>query len=681
MRRSVWSLTLIAALVALSGCDCGGETSEGGCDGGRCRDAGRVDGRVPDGATDGTVGGGDGGEGGTAVCVDLDRDGLGAGCAGGPDCDDTDINRGGPELCDTIDNDCDGMSDEGFLACRSQCVRECTIEAHPSGSGTWEPTAENSQGVIVDDTGWLTLGRSMNRAFSVWVANTNEGTVSKLDSRTNRETARYPSIGAMAPAGVDEPNVGCNACGSNALCRGNCPSRTAVDQNFDAYVGNRAFGRQGTVTKIASQESDCVDRNSNGTIDTSRDLNGDGIIQMDSSGEYVGVNDECILWTSAVGPAGDPAMGNAGLGGVPRALTVARAAPDQLVGNVWVGLYNPHEACQLNPQTGAVIGCVDITINPYGAATAADYGVWFTTTSGLGDRQILRRVDSTTLAVSSTSPIPDIVPGCPAAAGPHPGAYGLTLDGDGRVYLANFNCGNGGVLRYTPATDSWDYVDLGQSGTPRGVAADETSLWVALSNEQPNFQGPASGRVIQYQLSSFTRVGTWDLPTGTGLIGVGVDLDGAVWAISHNQSLAARLDPVTRTWTEHPVGLNPYTYSDFIGYGLNVFAEPRGNYRFTQEGCAGVNGTVTWTGATMQQEVPAMTVVEIYARTANTREGLGSATFIGPFTSPADFRSAPGPLPDGRFIEVDIRLRTSDRRFAPRVRSIDLGHVCTPIVG
>jgi hypothetical protein len=99
-------------------------------------------------------------------CIDADRDGRGEGCAGGPDCDDTDAARGGAEVCDTVDNDCNGMTDEGFAIC-SECTPACTIDPTVPGPGGWMPTAENSDGVIVDDEGALTLGRTMAESFAV----------------------------------------------------------------------------------------------------------------------------------------------------------------------------------------------------------------------------------------------------------------------------------------------------------------------------------------------------------------------------------------------------------------------------------------------------------------------------------------------------------------------------------
>lgn len=59
----------------------------------------------------------DGGALDMATCDDQDGDGYGEGAACiGPDCDDTDplINPAAFEICDTVDNDCDGEDDPGI---------------------------------------------------------------------------------------------------------------------------------------------------------------------------------------------------------------------------------------------------------------------------------------------------------------------------------------------------------------------------------------------------------------------------------------------------------------------------------------------------------------------------------------------------------------------------------------
>jgi len=68
--------------------------------------------------------------------------------------------------------------------------------------------------------------------------------------------------------------------------------------------------------------------------------------------------------------------------------------------------------------------------------------------------------------------------------------------------------------------------------------------------------------------------------------------------------------------------------------------------------------------------VPAGTSVEIWARSADDVAGLDAEAWIGPFTdNPADFTMAPGPIPQRRYLQVELRLATMDRSAAPRGRS------------
>src|SRR5690606_33775897 len=119
------------------------------------------------------------------------------------------------------------------------------------------------------------------------------------------------------------------------------------------FVGNRAFDLQATVTKFAVTTDKCIDRNKNGTIET-------------SSGAAIVANDECTLYTVPVGGKKNNA--------VARALAIgptlpSPSAPDpDITDAVWVGLYYDKKAVRLRNFDGKTMETFSLNLNPYGAA-------------------------------------------------------------------------------------------------------------------------------------------------------------------------------------------------------------------------------------------------------------------------------------------------------------------------
>jgi hypothetical protein len=586
----------------------------------------------------------------------------------------------GPVRCDACDPACRSFNDEpgpADLPGRSMNVEYDSTEggvvlegefvvcmsadcATTTGSGVgtgspWMPTPANSDGVVVDPAdNALTLGFSTINRNGVWVASMDDGTVSRLDPVSGREVGRYFSA---RPDAVNRARPASEAC--NWSNRGNCPSRTAVDQNFDVYVANRAFGNQGTVSKIAGALEGCRDRNGDGILQTSRDVNGNGVIDRGSATEFPGLADECLLWTVPVG----------GNNAVPRALAVGTAATG--VGDVWVGLFNTQQACRLNPNTGAAIGaCRSIApVAPYGAVADPAGRIWFT--SRTASRDSLGHVNPSTGAWTMAARAPSNLI-----------SYGISVWSNPtltQTYLYIAQSDNNRIFRYDVNTNSWFVRDLGTLGltvTPRGVAASETDLWVATYTNGSGWGGGCSNRFTRLTLPNLDSGTTYTIPGASCHLGIGVGFDNAVWSVAAGNNNAVRLAPDRASHIRTPsLFVSPYTYSDFIGFGLNVFANPRGDYRFTIDSdCEGHR----WSELRWTQSIPAGTSVEYYVRSAATTAGLATRPWIGPFrgASPASLLAAPGPVPPGRYLEVEVRMATDDRTRTPRVYDVQATGMC-----
>ena len=97
----------------------------------------------------------------------------------------------------------------------------------------------------------------------------------------------------------------------------------------------------------------------------------------------------------------------------------------------------------------------------------------------------------------------------------------------------------------------------------------EDRVWVA---------GNSPCRLAQFDLLSETVVDdAIALPGCVDPVGVSVDRDGYVWVVDRGASLAWKVDPNFKIIVGMVTGLvNPYTYSDMTGQGLNLVVNPPG---------------------------------------------------------------------------------------------------------
>jgi len=359
----------------------------------------------------------------------------------------------------------------------------------------------------------------------LWIANTDQGSISKVNTETKIEEARYFS---------------------DLTQNGNSsPSRTSVNiTGRFVVVSNR---NTGWVTKVAANIDDCVDKNGNAMIETS--LNKDSLLPWGS--------DECVLWSTQV--TANIFSGGAGPRGTtwtPGTFNLETCKYDDQ--KVWVGwLSGPGQAVmgQLNGDTGALEATVPLQnwplydapngYAPYGAAVDADGYVW---TSAVFSDQVWR-IDPVTQEVKMWQ------------GGNGDSHYGMTVDSKGKVWFANWQ-GHGGISTFDPVTQLYSVVPGSTGNVFRGIAVDsDGQVWAA------NNGGALGCGLIQISADTLTVVNFHKFDQCGTPVGVSVDVAGKIWMVDYN-GWAYKIDPQTYVKELVTVANVHYTYSDMTGGGL-----------------------------------------------------------------------------------------------------------------
>jgi ligand-binding sensor domain-containing protein len=240
----------------------------------------------------------------------------------------------------------------------------------------------------------------------IWIANSPQGTVSKIATQTLTEVGRY----TVRPQG------------------GGQPSRTSVSLNGDVVVASR----DGGVTKILAGTDGCLDDNGTPGIQTSTGTM-DGLAWDEEEcvawyTDYSFVSERAIAWT-----AGELNRGTCQHEGA----------------KVWVGATADSvnlEIMRLNGDTGVEEDKVVIpgttglmSRSPYGGAVDQDGDFWVVNT--YCDASLVEIRDDLTYGVF----------GIPAGLC----AYGLAVDSNGMIWIGGYT---GISARYDPVNQVWDTV-------------------------------------------------------------------------------------------------------------------------------------------------------------------------------------------------------------------------------
>lgn len=359
------------------------------------------------------------------------------------------------------------------------------------------------------------MGGGEDTAFSyIWISNSPQGTVSKINTKTAIEEARY--------------NAGPNA----------DPSRTSVNLFGDVVV----VDRNGGIAKIAVKEERCIDTNGQPGIQTST-----GAADILPWGA-----DECVVWHQPLPGTGNTGPRPVAWEGVDLDTNCPVANP-----RVWVGWYdqgsNQGGFRRLDGDTGQTLDEVTIpwsgeTYGPYGGAVNREGDFWV-----LGwNSGPLVRIDADDLTYEVIQ--------IPAPPGGSKFVYGMALDKEGNPWFA----GSSQIYNYEVGTGQFHFMTGGTSN--RGLQVDK---------EGRAFVATPGGMVV---IDTATRqvIGPNVQVAGAlSPVGVSIDADGYVWLVDQSGSQAFKVNPETYQAEAVVSGLvSPYTYSDMTGAGLDLVTNP-----------------------------------------------------------------------------------------------------------
>ncbi|UYP45358.1 hypothetical protein NEF87_001643 [Candidatus Lokiarchaeum ossiferum] len=462
----------------------------------------------------------------------------------------------------------------------------------------------------------LQLSEETSTFSYLWIANAGEDTLSKWDTETNTEVARYNTWFSTYP--------------DHDAWTGASPSRTCVDGEGNCYVANRHFdGRPTDVMKVLVDE--WIDRNGNGILDTSFDANFNGEItpdemqpMLDGNGNGIiedsEIQDERIAWIVRVGNPN----------GIGRSLSID---PE---GNIWVGLYSSRQYYKLDSISGDILGGPYTTLGstPYGSLVDK-YGILWS--ASLSNRLFW-------LNTSDPSQ-------CGMFTEPYCSTYGMALNydifGNTIVYLADSSTGKG----YIQFNSSSKIFSIGPVVKPNmrvtGIATDSYGNIIIASYTQ--------GYPIKYSPEGIELWRNYSTPV-TESRGVIVDGENNIWLCHRAISkLSKHLGENGNYVGSYETGLFPYTYSDATGLSYQQSISQNGYWRiiFDSEEDNSKWGRVSWT-----DYIPVGGNLEVRVRSSN--DGLSWTGWE--YVSNNIFFDY---IPDGRYLQIDVKFEIGDEDLSP----------------
>jgi sugar lactone lactonase YvrE len=464
----------------------------------------------------------------------------------------------------------------------------------------------------------------------VWVALSQRCTIAKVNTNSGAILGEYRTI---------SDDASCNE-----------SSRTTVGLDGSVWVGHRGPG--GATHVGLAELNGCVDRNGNGTIDTSTGY-GDVKPWSGVDSAPAAAQDECIVHH----------VDTDGLG-----LGDTRHMSIDAKNNLWIGSRaGGTKFIRVNGATGVVETPTPRSFSCGGYGGLIDKaGVIWSASSG---SEVLRWDPNAPDSASN--------PRCVNVNN-----YGIAVAPDGNIWVTDFGSN---VYKITPDGETvLGPFPHGARGSQGLAVAPDGDVWVSSG------LNCSSGCTVGHLKPNGTHVGSVPNPTGAGSTGVSVDSAGRIWTANRGSGTATRIDPaggdvgadgVTRVGAvdltvDFPAGPgdrpfpSPYNYSDMTGSQLLSSTAPQGTWTVTQD--AGAAGA-SWSRVLWNATLAGSSAARVEARASDTEAGLGAQTFI-PVTNGQPFTLK------GRFVQVRVTLEggTGAKPVLHDIRICDVNG-CKPV--
>jgi len=443
----------------------------------------------------------------------------------------------------------------------------------------------------------LQLSKSSSTLPFIWVPNSNLGTISKIDTKTGKELGRYRT-------GPKSPSTN--------------PSRTTVDLQGNCWVGNRGTG---TVVKVGLYENgQYEDRNGNGTIETSKDLNNDGVISDSETLDWG--KDECVLLETVVieGKEGGYKPGKY-IGGYSSSPGPRGIAIDSK-NNLWAGTFgnSKNKYYYINGQTGQIIKTVDVSSKnhrAYGAVIDRNGILWSSSLTNY-----LLKFNP----VNNSMKIIDVK---------HT-TYGIALDKNNHLFVAGW--GSNKLSRINITTDKVEWtISTGNRTYPKGLTVDDKGdVWVTHYYEDS---------VVRWSNDGKKKA---TIKVGSQPSGVAIDGAGKPWSVNFSDQYLKRINPATNSVElEKLIKGNHYSYSDMTGIVARSMTTKIGTWTVVFNS---KSSDTMWDTVKITAETPKGT--SVITKVRSSKDGKNWSLWEG-VTQGASLKKTPG----GMYLEVETTMQ------------------------